>query len=389
MSHTRNKLTVRGMRSLPVGAHGDGAGLWYRKTSAHSGQWVFRYRLHDKARQMGLGSALKVSLAEARALRDQYQTMVRNGLDPKVERMIAKKARATDALTLNTAAEIAFEARKAELKGDGKAGRWLSPLSLHILPKIGDLPIEKINQNIVRSALQPIWHEKPETARKAANRLNIVLKHSVALGVGADIQAVAKAKMLLGKQNHVPEPIPSMPWKDVPAFYASLDGDSLVKLALKLLILNPGSRSKPFRELDRGQIEGAIWTVPGASMKGRRGKTSDWRTPLSPESLKILKALEPFEKDGKVFPSKNGTGFMSDMTMSGYMKRVGLKSRPHGFRTSFKTWGLDTGQDRDLTELCMAHKIYGRVEASYIRTDQLEARAEICQQWSDFVTSHY
>ena len=54
-------------------------------------------------------------------------------------------------------AEEAFEARKAELKGDGKAGRWFSPLELHVLPKIGRVPIEELDQQDIKNVLAPIW----------------------------------------------------------------------------------------------------------------------------------------------------------------------------------------------------------------------------------------
>ena len=57
--------------------------------------------------------------------------------------------------TLRRIAEEAFEARKAELKGDGKAGRWFSPLELHVLPKLGRVPIEEIDARDIRDTLGP------------------------------------------------------------------------------------------------------------------------------------------------------------------------------------------------------------------------------------------
>ena len=49
----------------------------------------------------------------------------------------------------------AFESRKAELKGDGKAGRWFSPLELHVLPKLGRVPIADIDQRDIRDVPGP------------------------------------------------------------------------------------------------------------------------------------------------------------------------------------------------------------------------------------------
>ncbi len=63
-------------------------------------------------------------------------------------------------------------------------------------------------------ALGPIWHDKPEAARKALNRVNLALKHAGALGLNIDMQATMKARALLGKQRHEVTHIPSMPYAD-------------------------------------------------------------------------------------------------------------------------------------------------------------------------------
>lgn len=99
---------------------------------------------------------------------------------------------------LRTIAEEAFEARQAEQKDDGRAGRWLSPLELHVLPKLGKSPVEDIEQRDIRDVLMPIWHPKADTARKAMNRLGIVLRHAAAMGLAVDLQATAKARARLG-----------------------------------------------------------------------------------------------------------------------------------------------------------------------------------------------
>lgn len=334
---------------------------------------------------MGLGSYPKVSLANARKFRDRFAEQVAVGLDPVVERRRERDKVRTELITLDEVAESAFESRKAELKDGGKAGRWYSPLKLHILPQIGKVPTVEITQHHVREALIPIWKSKPDTARKAMNRLNITLKHAAALGLDVDLLAVEKAKALLGKQDHKVQNIPAMPWSDVPAFYASLAEDTPTQLALRLLILNPGPRSKPIRFLRTTQIKDDVWTVPGELMKGLKGKVEDWRTPLSSQSLELIDKARRWERNGYLFPNASGRGVISDATMSRYMERLGLKYRPHGFRSSFRTWAAENGKRRDIAELCNAHKIFGAIEAAYIRTDFLDERRELLGEWADFV----
>jgi integrase len=388
MSYSRNKLTVKSIKSLPPGTHGDGGGLWLRKSESGNGQWIYRFRLHDRQRQMGLGSLAKVSLARARELRDEAQTIVVQGRDPVHEKRKARQAARAELVTLSAVSEDAFKARQAELKGDGKAGRWFSPLQLHVLPKLGAYPIVQVGQRDIRDALAPIWNEKADTARKALNRLNIIYQHAAALGLDVDIQVVAKAKALLGKQRHRASHIPAMPWTEVPNFFASLSEDSPVHLALKLLILNPGPRSMPVRFLHLDHVAGDVWTVPGELMKGARGKVTDWKTPLTKESLQIIEKAKRFEQNGCLFPNVSGKGVISDASMSRLMERRGLDYRPHGFRSSFKTWAAETGKQRDIAEICLAHKIHGSVEAAYLRTDFLEERRELMAEWSRHVSSN-
>src|SRR5690625_6250094 len=73
-----------------------------------------------------------------------------------------------------------------------------------------------------------------ETARKAFNRLWIVIRHAAALGFPVDLQACEKARLLLGKPRHEAKHIPAMPWQDVPAFYKSLVDGTVTHLALRL-----------------------------------------------------------------------------------------------------------------------------------------------------------
>src|SRR5690606_37952012 len=98
------------------------------------------------------------------------------------------------------------------------------------------------------------------------------LQHAAALGLEVDLQATAKARALLGAQRHTPKNIPAMHWRDVPAFYASLNDGTVTHLAMRLLILT-GVRSKPLRFIRTDQIDGDVWTVPAERVKGRKGAT--------------------------------------------------------------------------------------------------------------------
>ena len=47
-------------------------------------------------------------------------------------------------------------------------------------------------------------------------------------------------------------------------------------------------RSYPVRHAHLDEIDGNIWTIPGKKMKGRKGETSDFQVPLTPEALHVI-----------------------------------------------------------------------------------------------------
>jgi integrase len=379
------KLTAQEVKSKPPGKYNDGGGLWLVKRDGDRGQWVLRVTVHGRRREMGLGAYPEVSLKEARIAADQQRQVSRAGLDPIKERARQRREAAKRLHLLREIAVDAFESRKAELKGDGKAGRWFSPLELHILPKLGNIPVAEIDQTDIRDVLLPIWHKNASTAQKALNRLSICLRHAAALGLEVDIQATDKARALLGQQRHKITNIPAMPWRDVPAFYASLSDGSITHMALRLLILT-GVRSSPLRHIHVDQIAGDVWTIPGEAMKGRKDKTLDFRVPLSPEALKIVAEARQQARDGYLFPNVR-KGVIADATMSRLMERKDMPYRPHGFRSSLRDWIAEaTDTPHDIAETTLGHTVGGSVERAYRRTDFLDQRRTLLNKWAKHVT---
>jgi integrase len=368
-----------------VGKHCDGAGLWLVRREDGGSQWVLRVTVHGRRREMGLGGYPALGLAEARKQASRWRDMAAAGRDPiKVREVEARAARRED-ISLAMITGDAFEARKAELKGDGLAGRWLSPLTLHVLPKLGKVPVTDLDQRDIRDTLAPLWHTKADTARKALNRLSIVMRHAAALGLDVDLQATEKAKALLGKSRHVAKNIPAMAWADVPGFYASLEEPTPTHLALRLLILT-GVRSNPLRHIRLDQIEGDVWTIPAEAMKGRKGATEAFRVPLSTEAQCIIDLARPHARNGFLFPN-NRQGVISDMTLSRHMERRGLEARPHGFRSSLRDWLAEaTNAPHEVAEAMLAHVVDGGTVRAYRRTDFLEQRRVLAGRWAKLVT---
>jgi integrase len=121
-------------------------------------------------------------------------------------------------------------------------------------------------------------------------------------------------------------------------------------------------------------------------MKGRKGATADYRVPLSKEAQRIIDLAHPHARNGYLFPNTRG-GVISDMTLSRHMERRGLEARPHGFRTSLRTWLAEaTDAPHEVAEAMLAHVVDGGVVRAYRRTDYLEQRRVLAERWADHVT---
>ncbi len=378
---------MQGLSQHPrAGKYNDGAGLLLHKRKDGGAQWIYRYTIHGRRREMGLCALQDVFLKQARELATGWRSVLREGRDPIKEREKQKREAISNLHYLKDIALDAFESRKAELKNDGKDGDWFLPLRLHILPKLGCLPVSEITQTEIRNVLAPIWHTKAGTARTALMRLNLCLKHAAALGLDVDLQAVEKAKALLGKQRHKKQSLPAMDWRDVPAFYKTLcEASTITQLALRLLILT-GVRTNPLCHIHKDQVDGDIWTIPAENMKGRRDTTEEFRVPLSSEALEILKQAWLLSRNDFFF-SVTGRGPLAARCMSQYMQQTGLNACPHGFRSSLRNWLAETTDaPYEVAETILSHTVGGQVERAYRRTDYLEQRRVYMDKWAAYVT---
>lgn len=381
------KLTAISIKKASDGKLGDGGGLELRK-KGDAGRWVWRYSITGRRREMGLGTYPEVSLGEARKIRDKWALLLAQGKDPISERQadqdaIRREFEKNDP-TLEALTSDVLNARKASLKGDGKAGRWISPLERHVFPKIGHKAISTIHQSDIRTALAPIWKSKHPTATKAINRLRIVFRQGKLMGYDCDPFTIDAAKHMLGDVIHNADPIPATPWQDIPDLYARLENTGQVAQCLRFMILTlvraSGCRGATYDEFNDG-----IWTVPAVRMKGRPGKVSDFRVPLTDQTQQLVDHQRALGGT-YLFSAQRGRP-VSDNSLSKHMREIGEAGRPHGFRTSFRTWVQDTDAcSWEVSETVLAHTIGNKVERSYARSDLLDRRRIVMQKWADFVT---
>lgn len=384
---SRHKLSVTAIKAAEPGRLQDGAGLILERSDS-GGSWVYRYSIAGRRREMGLGSWPDLSLAEARKARDRWASVLAEGVDPIPERErlrdLERQAASREDPTLADAIARAFDAIRPTLRDGGERGRWLSPLRTHVEPALGARRVSTLRAEDVRDLLKPLWRTKAPTAEKAIQRLGIVLRRGKLMGWPCDPFLVEQARNMLGEHVHVTRSIPATPWAAIPALYARL-GRGRAHLCLRLLILT-AVRSTPARLLEFDEIDGDVWTVPASKMKGRERATEDFRVPMSDEALEVVRLAGEAAEGSLAFAGPMG-GAISSRALEKTLDDLGEAGRPHGFRTSFRTWVQDTNAcSYDVAETALAHRVGGKVERSYARSDMLEQRREVMARWAAFVT---
>ena len=113
------------------------------------------------------------------------------------------------------------------------------------------------------------------------------------------------------------------------------------------------------------------------------------RVPLSPSALDTLVAVKPL-RDGSdllfPFPMRPYSP-LSDMALTKLLRDVGLADRTtvHGFRSAFRDWAAECiAAPRAVMEIFLGHNVGTAVEQAYARSDLLEKRRRLMNQWAAF-----
>lgn len=160
------RLTVANVRALKdPGRYADGQCLYLYITPTGTKSWIARVQRDGKQRDIGLGAADLVTLAEAREKCRTVRLQVKAGLDPVYER---NKTRGIPSFC--EAAVDFIDRNKQTWKNEKHRAQWLATLESYAFPKIGNMSVDQITSPIVRDLLLDIWLEIPETARWVRQR---------------------------------------------------------------------------------------------------------------------------------------------------------------------------------------------------------------------------
>lgn len=364
------------------GKYQDKYGLALRVSPGGSKAWILRYTLNGQRRDDGLGKFPEVSLADAREKAMAMQLLARKGIDPRAD----KVERARAAATFQDDGD-AFIARHRLGWSASHTHQWEASLRDHVYPLIGKKPVGLIDTETVMMVLDPIWREKPETARRVRNRIERVLDYAKALGHrDGDNPARWRGHLqnLMSKMLPTPTPLESMDYHVLPAFMRRLDAEeSRAARCLQFLILT-GCRSAEAMgaRWDEIDFEHSVWKLPAERMKSREPHD----VPLSQAALSVLKEAGTRGRSEFIFSNPTYKAKMAPNSLRRLMIKMGQDCTVHGFRSTFRTWLQEkTDFSNELCEVALAHAVGNNTQRAYTRGNQLEKRRPMMEKWARYV----
>jgi integrase len=393
MARTLNRLTaMRVAKAKKAGLLCDGGGLYLRVAPGGSKQFIFRYAINGRLREMGLGPTHTLSLEQARERARDARLLRLDGLDPieaKRARVAALRAADAKAMTFRQCAEGFIKDNEKEWKNAAHHRQWTSTLSTYVYPVLGNLPVAAIDTPLVLKVVKPLWGRVPETASRVRGRIEAVLGwatvHHYRTGDNPArwqglLEHALPARSKVAKTKHHA----ALPYAEIALFMAKLRQDTSAAARCLEFIVLTGARlaeatGAMWSEID---FEARIWTIPASRMKGER----EHRVPLSDAAMAVLEAMRVVRMSDFVFPGMREGRSVGSRTIQDLVKQIaGDEVTTHGFRSSFRDWAAErTNFPNEVVEMALAHSIPSAVEKAYRRGDLFDKRRKLMDAWAAY-----
>ena len=370
--------------------------------------WILRVRIGGERQLIGLGPYPQVTLAEARERAKKLVSDGRQGVNLKAQKKEVRSALIAASAknkTFKECAEAYMEAHSQDYTNAKHRKQWASTLKTYSYPIIGNILVADISMRHVLDVLLQdtkvldkstgkFWYTKTETAKRLLGRIKTVLDYATvneyrsgsnpALWTGYLDTQLPSPKKLTGTKHHS-----AIPYFEMGDFMVKLrNNNSISAKALQFLILT-AVRSGSVRMAEWSQIDLSkkLWIIPSKNTKTKQ----EHRIPLQSQAVTLLKSLPRIAENNKIFPSPKGVA-LSDMSLSQLMR--GMKERgeltidavPHGFRSTFRDWAAEqTAYPDEIRKAASGHTVGNAVQQAYQRTDLLEKRRRMMEDWSRYL----
>lgn len=392
--HCKNATCPPGKTRLRLA---DSGGLYLEVSLNGSKRWFWKYRLDRKEKRLALGRYPEVSLKEARTARDIARLSQRAGKDPVQERAAAKAlVRVSNANNFAAIANEWFE---------NKAGGWSEHhkvrerrnLDKDLIPWIGKRPCDEITPPELLAVIRRV---EARGSLDVAHRVLTTAKGVFAFAVATGRATQNPSMHLKGAltphkgKNFAAVTDPKKLGAVIRAIHGCRSG-LIVATALKLAPLvfqRPNELAgAEWSEMD---LNHGLWTIPSTRMKRRVSEKLNGDphlVPLPIQAVALLREIQTLTGEGRfVFPStRSKSRSLSTAGMLAALSSVGIDSKTqtiHGFRATARTL-LDEELEWSvpIIEAQLSHSVRDANGTSYNRTSFMRQRAEMMQQWADYL----
>jgi len=348
----------------------DGYGLFLLVLPTGVKSWRFNYirPLTKKRTKVSLGTYPALSLAQARSIREEYRSLLAQGIDPQEHKEQEQKAAIEHIENSLLSVANRWKAKKVQkVEAETLKKDWRR-MEIYLFPFIGDMPINEILPKVVIEALESLYNQgKGDTLKRTIRLLNEVLNFAVNYGLIAFNPCLRINEVFnFGKSTNnpaiTPKELPEL-IKAVMYSSAAIQTKLLFKFQLLTMVRPAEASNATWSEID---FKKSLWTIPANRMKKRH----PFVIPLSSQAMAILNKMKSISvKSEYVFQSWiKSNQPMSSQTINKMLVDLGYKNKQtaHGLRTIGRTYLADQ------------RKIYDRA-------DFLEQRKPVMQLWGDYV----
>lgn len=369
----------------------DGDGLFLLIKTSGKKLWRFRYQrpASSSRTNLSLGSYPILTLAIARQMRDQYLTLLAQGIDPqKQQEEVSEQHQIELDSIFSIVARRWFLIKSKSVTEDYAKDIWRS-LEKDIFPTIGEVPVQALKARTIVEALEPIKARGAlETVRRLVQRINEIMIYAVntglidtnpASGVGMAFEKPKKQNMPTLRPEELPKLMRSLIMSNL-----SVPTRCLIEWQLLTLVRPSEASGTRWDEID---LVAKLWTIPAARMKAKR----EHIVPLSVQALNVLEVMKPISAHREhVFPSRNDPKQpMNSQTANAALKRIGYSGKlvAHGLRSIASTAMNEANFNPDVIETSLAHIEKNSVRKAYNRATYLTQRKELMLWWGEIINS--
>jgi integrase len=381
-----NRLTALKVASIKSDCRlCDGQGL-YLEARGNARIWIFRYKRGGKERNLGLGSARVLTLAEARELAATARKKLALGFDPVADKQAAREAAIASEAKRKTFSEVAdkFIADREHTFKARTADEWRRSLAKYARP-IMSREVASITMAEVLEVLDALARSRPKMYGKFRQRLERIFNWAILRGYrdGDNPADGRKLKDAVARKTEETKHHAAVHYRDLPALIERIrthDANAAPVLEFTILTaLRVGEATKArWTDID---FDNRVYNVPAEVMKMKRPH----RVPLSARAIEILRSVPKTSE--YIFLNRAGKPMLGQTVLL-LMKKLGTEATTHGCRSSFRDWGSDrTNYPREVLEATLAHENGNQTEKAYARSDHFERRIRLMDEWARYLDS--